>query len=89
MQLEDHLGDILRKGREAKGLPVGTAAQVVGVPEAAYLALEQSGQIPGASALRQVGRGPRDERRETGADGQGLEPVAPDLSFCGIRQITT
>ena len=51
MNLEDHLGDILRKARRAAGLPLEAVAQAAGLSEPAYAALEESGQVPGAFAM--------------------------------------
>src|SRR5215475_1443606 len=44
MQLEDHLGDMVRKGREAKGITAAEAAKAASLDEASYMALETSGK---------------------------------------------
>jgi glyoxylase-like metal-dependent hydrolase (beta-lactamase superfamily II) len=90
MQLEDHLGDILRKGREAKGATTAAAAQAAGLSEPAYTALEESGKSSGAINFKAVGTA-------LGLDGAKLEKIAkgwtpakPDLSLWReLRQITT
>jgi glyoxylase-like metal-dependent hydrolase (beta-lactamase superfamily II) len=44
MNLEDHLGDILRKGRKAANVTLAAAARAAGLGEEEYAALEVSGQ---------------------------------------------
>ena len=44
MQLEDHLGDILRKARKMSGVSAATAATAAGISESELAALEDSGQ---------------------------------------------
>lgn len=90
MQLEDHLGDILRKGRLAKGVSPGAAAKAAGMNESDYAALEQSGKAAGAIPFPTLGT-------TLGLDGAKLEriakgwlPAKPDLStWREFRQITT
>ena len=43
-QLEDHLGDILRKARQATGVEAAAVARAAGLSEQEYEALEESGQ---------------------------------------------
>lgn len=43
MNLEDHLGDIIRKARTMKGVSAADAARAAGMSEADFSALEQSG----------------------------------------------
>lgn len=45
MNLEDHLGDIIRKGRMISGVSVGVAARATGLSETELSALEDSGQF--------------------------------------------
>lgn len=45
MFLEDHLGDVIRKGRSMSGVLASAAAQAAGLSEAELSALEDSGQI--------------------------------------------
>jgi len=90
MTLEDHLGDIIRKGREASGAAAGVAAQAAGLSEADYSALEETGRASAPihfQALAQV----------VGLNGAKLERIAKgwlpaprDLStWLELRQITT
>src|ERR1700761_7663611 len=45
MHLEDHLGDIIRKGRKAANVPADAAAKAAGLTEAELTSLEESGKI--------------------------------------------
>ncbi|MDB6122228.1 MAG: Transcriptional regulator, family [Pedosphaera sp.] len=45
MNLEDHLGDIIRKGRKAANVPADVAAKAAGLTEAELTALEESGKV--------------------------------------------
>lgn len=54
MNLEDHLGDIIRKARGMKNVPTGAAAQAAGMTETELAALQDSGNItkqPNLAAL--------------------------------------
>src|SRR5882724_11828032 len=54
MNLEDHLGDIIRKGRKAANVPAEAAAKTAGLSVAALAALEESGKVveqPNLAAL--------------------------------------
>ena len=90
MTLEDHLGDIIRKGRLASGAAAKAAAEAAGLTEAELSALEETGRVTGTVhwlALGQV----------TGLNGDKLErisqgwlPAARDLSqWRELREITT
>jgi len=45
MQLEDHLGDIIRKARAMKNISIAAAATAAGLSEAELAAVEASGQL--------------------------------------------
>src|ERR1700722_16420047 len=45
MTLEDHLGDIIRKGRTAANVSAGAAAKAAGLTEAELAALEETGKM--------------------------------------------
>jgi len=45
MNLEDHLGDIIRKARAMSNVSTAAAAQAAGLTEAELTALEDSGQV--------------------------------------------
>ena len=51
MNLEDHLGDILRKGRKAANATPEAAAQAAGLSIAELEALEESGKLAGKPNL--------------------------------------
>jgi glyoxylase-like metal-dependent hydrolase (beta-lactamase superfamily II) len=81
MQLEDHLGDILRKARSMSGVAAGPAATAAGLSETELSALEETGQLPAhkinfAALGRLVGLQP--QKLESIAN--GWLPAAPDLS---------
>src|ERR1041384_2886200 len=90
MNLEDHLGDVIRKARSSVDLSIEDAAKVAGLSAAELSALEDSGQFskrPNFSAL--AGR--------IGLDGTKLEkiaggwqPVEPELTqWRELRRFTT
>ncbi len=57
MNLEDHLGDIIRKARGMSGVSAGAAARAAGLTEAELGALEESGQAarkPNLAALAEL-----------------------------------
>jgi glyoxylase-like metal-dependent hydrolase (beta-lactamase superfamily II) len=91
MQLEDHLGDILRKARALSGVTASAAAAAAGILEEELAALEETGQLAGRkvnfAALGKL----------TGLHSQKLEgiaggwlPAPPDLSaWRELRRFTT
>jgi len=88
--LEDHLGDIIRKGREASGAGVGAAAQAAGLTEVDFNALEETGRVSAAVHFPALGQA-------IGLNGAKLERIAKgwlpeprDLSqWRELRQITS
>jgi hydroxyacylglutathione hydrolase len=90
MHLEDHLGDILRKGREAKGIAAAVAAQAAGLTEPAYNALEETGQCAGQIHFPALGAALGLNGAKLERIAKGWRPATPDLSvWCELRQITT
>jgi glyoxylase-like metal-dependent hydrolase (beta-lactamase superfamily II) len=90
MNLEDHLGDILRKARMMSKVAAGDAAAAAGLTEAELAALEESGRVarkPDYTALAKlVGLDPR--KLERIAD--GWLPSPKDLSLWReLRCVTT
>ncbi len=51
MNLEDHLGDIIRKARAMSKTSAAAAARAVGLKEAELATLEESGEVPGKPNL--------------------------------------
>ncbi len=90
MNLEDHIGDIIRKARAMSNVPAAAAARVAGLTEAELAGLESSGQsrkkpnLPALAALLGLD-GPKLE-----AVANGWLPAQPDLSLWReLRSIST
>jgi hydroxyacylglutathione hydrolase len=90
MNLEDHLGDVIRKGRVMSNVSVEAAAVAAGLTPAELSALEESGQIakrPNFIALASL-IGLSAPKLEGVAN--GWRPAEKDLSlWCELRVITT
>ncbi len=90
MNLEDHVGDIIRKAREEKNISAETAAKAAGISEADFSSLEESGKISAQINFSSLGQiiglsGAKLEKIP-----QGWKPAKPDLSLWReLRQITT
>jgi glyoxylase-like metal-dependent hydrolase (beta-lactamase superfamily II) len=90
MTLEDHVGDIIRKGRDASGVSPLVAAQAAGLLETDYTALEETGRPAASVHFQALGQA-------IGLDGvkleriaQGWLPAPRDLSLWReLRRITT
>jgi hydroxyacylglutathione hydrolase len=90
MSLEDHVGDIIHKGRAMSQVPASVAAKAAGLSEAELGALEESGHCAGQPDFRKLAGA-------IGLDGGKLEAVAggwlpaeQDLSrWRELRRITT
>jgi glyoxylase-like metal-dependent hydrolase (beta-lactamase superfamily II) len=90
MNLEDHLGDIIRKARSMSGVSSESAAQAAGVPVAQLEAMEESGKpvekINYAKLAGAIGL----DGRKLESLSQGWLPAAKDLStWRELRCITT
>lgn len=89
MNLEDHLGDVARKAREAANVSPTAAAQAAGVNENAYTAFEESGEGKGmnfAKLAQTIGLNAGKYEKLA----KGWKPKAVDLSTCReVRQIST
>jgi hydroxyacylglutathione hydrolase len=90
MNLEDHLGDVIRKGRKAANVTADVAAKAAGLTEAELTALEESGKVakrPNFAALA-TAIGLHPGKLETIAG--GWLPSEKDLSvWRELRVITT
>jgi glyoxylase-like metal-dependent hydrolase (beta-lactamase superfamily II) len=90
MNLEDHLGDILRKARAMTGISAATAATAAGLSEPELTALEESGVPPKQIHFKELAllTGLNATRLEGIA--AGWAPSAKDLGLWReLRQITT
>lgn len=90
MNLEDNIGDIIRKGRSATNAAAAAAAAAAGLSEAELTAIEESGQIskqPNWAALAKVtAQDPIKLQRIA----NGWKPSGIDISLWReLRQITT
>lgn len=90
MELEDHLGDIIRKGRLQAGVSLPTAARAAALTPAELAALESSGtpprkpDYPALAALLGL------DARKLEDIANGWRPAPVDLRRWGqLRQITT
>ena len=90
MQLEDHLGDIVRKGRLAKGAALSSAAQAAGLTETEYTALEETGQCVKQINFAALGHALNLNSAKLEGIAKGWHPAVPDLTLWReLRQITT
>jgi hydroxyacylglutathione hydrolase len=80
MNLEDHLGDIVRKARAMSGVPAATAAQAAGVSEGELAALEDSGRAPRALNVPALAKVVGLHPEKLQAIAQGWLPTEKDLS---------
>jgi glyoxylase-like metal-dependent hydrolase (beta-lactamase superfamily II) len=90
MQLEDNLGDIIKKGRIAKGANTAAAAQAAGLAETAYTALEETGQPSGSINFQALGQAIGLNGAKLEQIAKGWLPAVPDLSLWReFRRIST
>ncbi len=90
MNLEDHLGDIIRKARKMSNVPAAAAAGAVGISETELTALEETGQS--AKKINSAALAPLLGLNAAKLEGivHGWLPSAKDLSIWReIRVITT
>ena len=90
MDLEDHLGDILRKARAMSGVAAAAAAKAAGLSETELAALEESGRVTKSVHFAGLASliGLNAAKLEKIA--QGWLPAEKDLSsWRELRQITT
>jgi hydroxyacylglutathione hydrolase len=90
MTLEDHLGDIIRKGRDASGAAALVAAQAAGLTEADYNALEETGRVSAPVHFQALGQAIGLNGAKLERIAKGWLPAPRDLSqWRELRQITT
>jgi hydroxyacylglutathione hydrolase len=89
VHLEDHLGDVLRKAREAGGISVEAATARAGLPLAEYRALETSGRWPGVPGLAALARSLGLDPQKLEGIAQGWRPTEKDLGLWREWRILT
>jgi glyoxylase-like metal-dependent hydrolase (beta-lactamase superfamily II) len=90
MNLEDHLGDIVRKARKMNNVSTSTAANAAGISESELSALEETGKFSGKINFSALGKilGLNPQKLETIAN--GWLPSPKDLSaWHEVRAFTT
>ncbi len=90
MTLEDHLGDIIRKGRTAAGTASAVAAKAAGISEAELAALEETGKPARPIDFPALGRAINLDGAKLAQIAQGWLPKPADLgTWREFRVITT
>ena len=90
MALEDHVGDVLAKTRAALGLTAAALAEVAGVSEDQYAALETSGRWDGRMALDRVAARLGLSATKLEEMARGWEPAPVELGrWRELRRFTT
>jgi glyoxylase-like metal-dependent hydrolase (beta-lactamase superfamily II) len=90
MNLEDHVGDVIRKGRLASGATPTVAAQAAGLTETQLTALEETGRVVAPVRWQDLGQALGLNGAKLERIGQGWLPAARDLSqWRELRHITT
>ncbi|MDB6016580.1 MAG: Transcriptional regulator, family [Pedosphaera sp.] len=90
MNLEDHLGDVIRKGRKAANVSVEAAAKAAGLTEAELSALEESGTAAKQPNFAALGALLAMNPGKLEGIAKGWRPTERDLSqWLELRQITT
>ncbi len=90
MNLEDHLGDIIRKSRAMMGASAGDAARAAGLSEAEFTALEKSGNVTGKINFPSLATLLQLNASKLEGIAKGWLPSAKDLgTWRELRQIST
>jgi hydroxyacylglutathione hydrolase len=90
MNLEDHLGDIIRKQRAMTGVSATDAAQAAGLSEGDYSALEKSGTVAGKIKFPELAAKLELNAAKLEGIAKGWLPSPKDLSpWRELRQIST
>ena len=90
MNLEDNLGDIIRKARKASNVTPETAAQAAGISVEALAALEQSGQPQGTISYAALASALQLSAPKLEAIAKGWTPAPKDTSrWSEFRMIST
>lgn len=80
MQLEDHLGDIIRKARAMRGVPATAAAAAAGLTGAEFAAFEQSGATGRKFNLAGLARALGFDEAKLDAIAAGWAPLPQNLA---------
>src|SRR3954469_12343481 len=90
MNLEDHLGDIIRKARAMTGVSSADAARAAGLSEAEFSTLEQSGNSAGKIKFPELATAIGLNGAKLEGIAKGWLPSQKDLSpWRELRQIST
>jgi hydroxyacylglutathione hydrolase len=90
MNLEDHLGDIIRKARGMSNVPAAAAAKAAGLTEAELAALEESGKIVQKANLRELAELVGLDPGKLQSIAEGWTPTEKDMSkWPELRQLAT
>jgi len=90
MQLEDHVGDIIRKARAMSGVSTAAAAAAAGISEAALAALETAGTISPKINFTALGKITGLHPQKLAALADGWRPAPKNLGvWRGLRMFTT
>ena len=90
MNLEDHVGDIIRKARAMTGVTAEAAALAGGVSEADLAILEESGRAPAKVDFPAIAQAVGLHPAKLEAIAHGWLPAAPDLGLWReLRLVTT
>jgi len=90
MNLEDHIGDIIRKARGMSNVSTGVAARAAGITEVELAALQDSGRLPSSIKLAPLAEAIGLDATKLESIATGWLPVKPDLSrWPGFRMFTS
>src|SRR3982750_4268408 len=90
MNLEDHVGDIIRKARAMAGVSAADAARAAGLSETDFSVLEQAGQGGGKNKFAELAAAIGLNGAKLEGIAKGWLPSQKDLSvWREVRQITT
>jgi glyoxylase-like metal-dependent hydrolase (beta-lactamase superfamily II) len=90
MNLEDHVGDIIRKARGMSKVSPEATAQAAGVSTAQLAAIEDSGKVTDTINFMELAELIGLDGRKLQAVAQGWSPAEKDLSnWCELRWFTT
>ncbi len=90
MNLEDHLGDIIRKARQMTHTELGAAAAAAGIPESQLAELESTGHATAGISWAKLGAKLNLDGQRLDAISKGWLPALKDLSIWReLRVITT